>query len=455
MNATLQLKGTFEQRKNSSTFSSPNLPSGESIDANKLSKLLSDLERLLEYWQQDNTLSGALISVYYNKIAAKSNRIQRIISSNNNSIRGAKFHGNNSPKHIITHFISLSELEQSIQEVSEAINILNEKFDGKISHDIIEKITSQDFNDQTIFTNYSLRKTNFLKIIVDAYYVEKFDVLRDETILEEAAIITIFKTALDTESLMEKLGIRLDNSRIIDETTIFLYPDELNILRAKAPYLISMAVRDISELTKTDFNFLEKNNSLEILKPDKEPTIGVIDTCFDTKTYFSDWVDTESLLSEDIPITDEDYIHGTAVCSIIVDGPTLNPDLDDGCGHFKVKHYAVAAGGKFSSFSILKSIEKIVSINPEIKVWNLSLGSDLEINPNFISPEAAVLDKIQCQYDVIFVIAGTNKKEGEKEKAIGSPADSINSLVVNSVTRKGEPTSYTRTGPVLSFFIKL
>ena len=83
MNATLQLKGTFEQRKNSSTFSSPNLPSGESIDANKLSKLLSDLERLLEYWQQDNTLSGALISVYYNKIAAKSNSssLQRILAS--------------------------------------------------------------------------------------------------------------------------------------------------------------------------------------------------------------------------------------------------------------------------------------------------------------------------------------------------------------------------------------
>lgn len=454
MNATLQLKGTFEQRKNPSTFGSPNLPSGESIDINKLSDLLSDLERLLEYWQQDSTLSGALISVYYNKIAAKSNRIQRIISSNNNSIRGAKFHDNNSPKHIITHFISLSELEQSIKEVSEAITILNEKFDGKISHDAIEKITSKGFNDKTIFANYSLRKTNFLKIIVDAYYVEKFDILMDETILEEASIITIFKTALDTESLMKKLGIRLDNSRIIDETTIFLFPDELNILKAKAPYLISMAVRDLSELTKTDFSFIEKDENLDILKPSNEPTIGVIDTCFDTKAYFSDWVDTENLLSKDIPVTDEDYIHGTAVCSIIVDGPTLNPDLDDGCGHFKVKHYTVAAGGKFSSFSILKNIEKIVSMNPEIKVWNLSLGSNLEINPNFISPEAAILDKIQCQYDVIFVIAGTNKKDDEKEKAIGSPADSINSLVVNSVTRKGEPALYTRTGPVLSFFIK-
>jgi len=43
-------------------------------------------------------------------------------------------------------------------------------------------------------------------------------------------------------------------------------------------------------------------------------------------------------------------------------------------------------------------------------VWNLSLGSAMEIDPNFISPEAAELDRIQCEYDVIFVVAGTNKK---------------------------------------------
>ena len=223
----------------------------------------------------------------------------------------------------------------------------------------------------------------------------------------------------------------------------------------KSLYVLSNLPLVLPKVRAFSFSFLSRREeNLDILKPSNEPTIGVIDTCFDTKAYFSDWVDTENLLSKDIPVTDEDYIHGTAVCSIIVDGPTLNPDLDDGCGHFKVKHYTVAAGGKFSSFSILKNIEKIVSMNPEIKVWNLSLGSNLEINPNFISPEAAILDKIQCQYDVIFVIAGTNKKDDEKEKAIGSPADSINSLVVNSVTRKGEPALYTRTGPVLSFFIK-
>ena len=141
--------------------------------------------------------------------------------------------------------------------------------------------------------------------------------------------------------------------------------------------------------------------------------------------------------------------------SIIVDGPSLNPNLDDGCGHFKVKHFAVSTGDKFSSFGILKNIETIVKTNLDIKVWNLSLGAKLEINPYFISPEASILDKIQNDYDVIFVIAGTNKNlEDKTPKTIGAPADSINSIVVNSVTDTGKPASYTRIGPVLSFFTK-
>lgn len=454
MNSTLQLKGTFEQRKNDAAFGSPNLPAGESINSKKLEELLSDLERLYDFWQKDNTVPGALVSVYYNKIAAKSNRIQRILSSGNNSIRGARYDNSNSLRHIITHYVSLKELEQSINEVKEAISILNEKFNGLISYDKIKEITTKGFNDKVLFKNSNLCKTNFLRIIVDAYYVEKFDILKDKTVLQEASIITIFKTISDTESLLKKIGIRIDNNRIIDETTIYLYPDELSLLKAKAPYLISMAVHDLSELTKNDFEFAGETEARYIASPKNEPTIGVIDTSFDQGVYFSEWVETTNLLSKDIPISDSDYVHGTAVCSIIVDGPSLNPDLDDGCGHFKVKHYTVAAGSQFSSFSIIKNIEKIVAMNPEIKVWNLSLGSKMEVNSNFISPEAAILDKIQSENDVIFVISGTNKKDNEKDKAIGAPADSINSLVVNSVTRNGDPTPYTRTGPVLSFFIK-
>lgn len=57
----------------------------------------------------------------------------------------------------------------------------------------------------------------------------------------------------------------------------------------------------------------------------------------------------------------------------------------------------------------MRNIKNIVESNKDIKVWNLSLGSNIEINPNFISPEAALLDELQYENDVIFVIAGTNK----------------------------------------------
>ena len=44
---------------------------------------------------------------------------------------------------------------------------------------------------------------------------------------------------------------------------------------------------------------------------------------------------------------------------------------------------------------LLKMIRNIVMENPDIKVWNLSLVPAMEIHENFISPEAAELDRIQ------------------------------------------------------------
>ena len=383
MNNTLQLKGTFEQRKNENKQGSPNLPVGKTVNSEKLNNLLYDLKRLYAFWVNEKTLPGALISVYYNKVVAKSNRVQRILS--NKSIVGAKFENADSPKHVITHYISLRELQQAINELEITLIILKEQFNGRISHETIKKINSKDPSKRILFKHPPKFKSIFLRIIVDAYYVEKFDILQDVEDLKANSIITIFKTSEDTEKIMNKLGIRLDNNRIIDETTIYLFPDELNILKAKAPYLISMAVSDLCELTKSDFDFADKE-ILSIPAPQNEPTIGVIDTAFYKNVYFSQWVETTNLLQKEIEITENDYLHGTAVSSIIVDGPTLNPNLDDGCGRFKVRHFTVAAGNRFSSFYILKNVENIVMTNPDIKVWNLSLGSKLEINPNFISP---------------------------------------------------------------------
>ena len=93
-----------------------------------------------------------------------------------------------------------------------------------------------------------------------------------------------------------------------------------------------------------------------------------------------------------------------------------------------------------------------VDFSQVLKIVHMLLA---QVIPDSIIPFFRVrYDYMQYEYDVIFVVAGTNKRKGSEIERIGAPADSLNSLVVNAVNAKGEPASYTRRGPVLSFFYK-
>ncbi len=455
MNDILHLKGRFEQKANPSRPSSPELPANTFVPVEHIESLINNLEALKSYWTKENVLPGALISVFYIDVIAKSRRISATFSKNkvtaNESIVGAKFINDGKLKHVITHYIDMNLLDITIQKYKQVLDIIMTRFGRGVSDRDVKNINAGKVSVQ----NGLLSKTEFVKIVIDAHYVEKFGISYPSDIENKDSIITIYNTGIDTVDLLHKLGIDLLPRRVMDDTTILVTPDQLSILKQKAPYLISMAVNDISQLPPMKENYTGANCALSIPSPTNEPVVGVIDTLFDTGVYFSKWVDFKNMVDPNIPVNENDYKHGTAVSSIIVDGPSINPDLDDGCGRFRVRHFGVTVGNSFSSFSILQSINEIVTSNRDIKVWNLSLGSALPINPNFISPEAAILDKIQYENDVIFVIAGTNKGDDvAEEMSIGAPADSINSIVVNSVTRANEPANYSRVGPVLSFFVK-
>ncbi|HCD4769432.1 TPA: S8 family peptidase, partial [Staphylococcus aureus] len=273
---------------------------------------------------------------------------------------------------------------------------------------------------------------------------------------EEDSIVSLFDLNQNLKETLGNLGIDIGEHRIYDNTTVLMTPSEINILKNRASFLISMAVTDISKLDRFELEMeLGDNEHINIPSPSKEPTIGVIDTLFDERVYFSEWVEYFDLVSEDIEKQDRDYEHGTAITSILVDGPTINPELQDNCGRFKVRHFGVAVSKNFSSFNIMKAISDIVISNPEIKVWNLSLGSNKEKPENFISPEASILDKIQYDNNVIFIVSGTNKPSNvQGSMSIGAPADSINSIVVNSVDIDNNPATYSREGIVLSFYNK-
>lgn len=230
----------------------------------------------------------------------------------------------------------------------------------------------------------------------------------------------------------------------------------VDMIKSKASYLISMTMPDLSSYDNEDFNKIDSTFDFSnFQKPTNEPTIGVIDTLFSKDVYFKDWVEYHDLVSDDIEKNIDSYYHGTEVDSIIVDGGHINPEWDDNCGNFRVRHFGVAVAGVNNSYIIISKIKEIVKNNLDIKVWNISLGSIYDSMLYTISPEAAILDELQYKYNVIFVVSGTNiSQSNHKAIRIGAPADSINSIVVNAVDKYGNKTSYARRGKVLSFFIK-
>lgn len=453
MNEILSLKGKFEQKKNSQKPGAPRLPKNSKVSSEKVLSLTKDLEEMKKFWDEQKIISKALISAYYCKNVAKSNRISGFFTKRpqdiNSCVVGSKF--DNNGHHIITYLVSKDDLQETIELSKEAADILKKYFSGQIT-DLI-------FNDQSTFdvinfNEYSISKTTFQHYITDSHYVNKFDVESPSLLQNNNSIVTFYKTDESLISILNNIGIKVYNNQLLDDRTVLLDTDSLKLLMETAPFLVSMATKDLVTLSPSDFKLRNDYNNLSIPAPSKEPIIGVFDTLFKEDVYFHDWVDYTCMLDPNISIEPQDYYHGTEVSSIIVDGPSFNPQFDDGCGRFRVKHFGVSKYNGFSSFSIIKNIKEAVVSNPDIHVWNISLGSNAEVNKNFISAEASALDEIQFENNVIFVIAGTNQDPNKKRKRIGSPADSINSIVVNSVNNNKKPASYSRRGIVLSFFTK-
>lgn len=454
MNDILHIKGTFDHNKNTAIPGQPQLSTKNTVSFEHLYNLYNDLIRIVDVYSnsQNKLLKNILISAYYNKVAAKSNRTSVFFTergkSSNETIVGAKF--SDIGNHIITHYVTMDSILKSISLLGYAIQIAKDNFKNPI--------TASEFNpkekfNEIDFDNTKISKNKFQQLIVDCSYIDKFDIELAKYEMEKDAVVTFYKTELSAKDILTKLNMLSSLTRIVNNTTVILRKSDIDVLLDNVPYLVSMAVDDLHDYSPEDF--IDKMIYKDIFIPDPkdEPTIGVIDTLFNENVYFKKWVDYREEIDKEL-VEEVDRKHGTMVSSIIVDGPRLNPDLDDGCGRFKVRHFGVAKAGKSSSISIMKAIKKIVSENSDIRVWNLSLGSSEEINRNFISLEAETLDQLQYAYNIIFVISGTNDMMRTLKKKIGAPADSINSIVVNTVDKKQNIASYSRKGPVLDFFTK-
>jgi len=174
------------------------------------------------------------------QVVAKSNRLKVLLcksmSDPNASVCGSKFFGEERLQHVFTYYIKLEVLRDTISKLEKCITIVDTEFNGTIKWENIELFNK----DHSKYTGKTITRTTFAKAIIDAYYVEKFNIDQSIELGEETSIVTIYKTDVKTADLLNSLGIDTTKTKTLDETTILLPPNELRLLKDKAPYLIAM-----------------------------------------------------------------------------------------------------------------------------------------------------------------------------------------------------------------------
>ena len=464
MNNLLEVKVRYNHGKRAGAPILVNLRKNGETDARKIEQLQENLRAIVRYYESTpKYLKGCLIDVNYNDIIAKSKRISELLrpsgKQTNDVVVGARF--SDAPEgqenHIITYYVDEKTINKTLEKLEETKRFLVEKLGGRAVPENFNE--SKEKKNDLDYEGYS-KKESIRNMIVDCSVVESMSVpnVTDDT-NKESFLLTFFQTECSLSEMLEKL--KIDRYQypyaFYGKDTISVNRDLYQILQDRVPYMISMISSDLSQATLEAIDKSKQKYERDIPKPSNEPTIGVIDNLFDEGVYFSEWVENTDYLDEFESIGGRDVSrdHGTEVTSIIVDGPGLNPWLDDGCGRFKVRHFGVCID-RISVPRLVNKIRKIVNDNPDIHVWNLSLGTDDEVSKNFISYDGSALDELQASKNIIFVVSGTNDNRNNKEGMlrVGSPADSLNAVVVNSVKRNGLPASYTRKGTILSFFNK-
>ena len=174
MNNVLELKGKrFVQASRPGTGGGASMNGKVTVTSDRINSMIEKLNNIKSFWQNERRpFSGILISVHYNKIVAKSNRIAALLkgADSNYAIVGAKFN-DKKDKHIITYYIDMVDLDNTISLLSIANQIMNDSSLNSINQTL--------FNDNAVinrisFDKYAISKSTFKQVIADVSYIDDF-----------------------------------------------------------------------------------------------------------------------------------------------------------------------------------------------------------------------------------------------------------------------------------------
>lgn len=417
-------------------------------------KLIVELENVIHFWETEfEVINCCVVEFQFNSILSKSKRLKYLLKSigNDKNIVGAKFieKENDIVHSYVYKFEDINYLILLKNKLTKLKKFLDRNGDiTKDNSKILHHFKLDDYNDQ-MKIGLALEVLRITEIKVPQCEIKH---INDKNIVHFYG---------NPQKIFDALNIKITAKSIL-EKSFTLSREQLVKVINKVPYFLSNGTNLLFNQPKEKMIEMDDEN-YELGDSSGEPIVGVIDIGFVKNSYLDDWVefiDKRSELEKEIGDSLENKFHGTIVDSLIVHGNELNKKngLEDNCGHFRVKHFCVANNYGTDIYQIMERIKEIVEENyKRIKVYNLSMGTVSQISKNFVSPVSYLIDNLQAEYDVIFIVAGTNNDNNDYNENyyIGSAADSINSIVVNSVKfNTMERTSYSRRGPSLGFFVK-
>ena len=192
------------------------------------------------------------------------------------------------------------------------------------------------------------------------------------------------------------------------------------------------------------------------------PIVGVLDTGIEPIGHFNPWLIDMGFTPS---FTDDviDKRHGTFVTGVLLYGDQLegeNYTGTDGCHVFEAIVYPNRDKQKITEDELVYEIRQVIEkYANDVKIWNLSLGTNTEASLTDFSTFGQELDKMQEDFGVIIVKSVgncENYKVGKPRARIAKSADSVRSLVIGSLAHdkaqydldlKNHPSPFTRVGP--------
>ncbi|OKS86119.1 S8 family peptidase [Mucilaginibacter polytrichastri] len=231
-------------------------------------------------------------------------------------------------------------------------------------------------------------------------------------------------------------------------------------------------IQTISEMPvyDLDMELVSEAHEIVIRLPKKDveyPVVGVLDTGIAKIPHLAPWLHTDSLTY--YVEEDTNKGHGTFVAGVMIYGDELEgvPYTGfDGCKLFEAIVMPDLKKQKLYESELIEQIRDSISRNNHIKIWNLSLGTDLDADPNEFSDFAKALDEIQDEHDVLICKSAGNCDNFQinaPKRRISKSADTVRALVVGSLTHdkngtdhaeKFNPSPFSRIGPGPANLIK-